>query len=112
MTIHVAPGLTARDRREAVHAGPRAVTSRHGQATLLSRAGFEDVAQVDVSASYTRTLGAWIEATDENFDALAALEPPGDLAQRQTDRRVHLAAAKRGLLRRSLLVGHKPVRAS
>ena len=71
---------------------------------LLGAAGFQDIAETDVTAAFAATAAGWLAETEPHADALARLEPPGALQQRQADRRHMLAAIHAGLLRRVLLL--------
>jgi hypothetical protein len=102
-TIHIAPGLSDGERRRARAAGPRAVASRASYRILLERAGFIDIAEVDVTGEFIETARAWLDERDRHHDELAALEAPGAFDQRQADHRAQLVATEAGLLRRALL---------
>ena len=109
--IHLAPQLSPQQRRQAVDAGPPAVATRsRSYVSLLSSAGFVDVDQIDVTATYAQTQRTWLHHAHGLAGELAATEPPGAFAQRVDD---HIAAADavdQGLLRRSLLVARRPTR--
>jgi hypothetical protein len=101
-TIYVTPGLAAAERQRARRSGPRAVTSRSEQASLLATAGFVDIEQIDLTAEFATTARAWLTECESNAADLAKLEPPGAFEQRQRERRTQLAAIEDGLLRRGL----------
>lgn len=107
-TIHVAPGLDARARRRAHAAGPRAVASRVSQAQLLRSAGFVDIDEVDVTAAYAVTAGAWLRESTANAETLAAIETPACFEERQSERRSMMAAIDDGVLRRTLISASAP----
>ncbi|MFC5993804.1 hypothetical protein ACFQE5_06205 [Pseudonocardia hispaniensis] len=107
-TIVVAPGLSPAGRRRAAQAGPPAVTSRGRYRDMLWSAGFVEVEEQDVTATYLDTARAWLRGIEEAADDLAAIEPPRVVADRLTRRREVVAAIESGLLRRSLLLGVRP----
>ena len=102
-TITVADDLTPAKRRRAVHAGPRAVSSKAPQADLLRRAGFADVDETDVTDDYLRTIESWTLENERRRDDLRAADPEA-FDERMADTWEALHAARDGLLRRSLLV--------
>ncbi|GEL20250.1 hypothetical protein [Pseudonocardia asaccharolytica] len=104
-TIHVAPGLSPAARRRAAEAGPPAVTSHGNYRNLMRSAGFVEVEEHDVTAAYLETARAWLRHVEDAADDLAAVEPPGLVADRLARRREVVAAIESGLLRRSLLIG-------
>lgn len=108
LTIHLPPDLSPEQRRRAVAAGPAAVATRSpGYPQLLRSAGFVDVEQHDVTASYRRTLRRWIDEARHRENDLARDELPGAFAERLAEHTVTLAAVEEGLLRRSLLVARR-----
>jgi hypothetical protein len=103
-TIHVTPGLSKRDNRRAVLAGPRAVASDRDQASLLRAAGFVDVEERDVTAEFLITAEGWLRFSQELEKELRALQGAKAFDDQQSDRKTILAAVGEGLLSRSLLV--------
>jgi cyclopropane fatty-acyl-phospholipid synthase-like methyltransferase len=101
-TIHAAPGLDARQRRRAHRAGPVGVATRAHYPTLIERAGFVDIVQVDVTSDYATTQRAWYEAADQQAEALRRLTSDAEFAEAQADRRLTADAIADGILRRSL----------
>lgn len=108
LTIHVAPGLDADDRRRAVAAGPPAVDSEGDHDQLLVDAGFIDVAARDRSDDYRTTQLAWIDQTAMHEAHLRELMGDGPYEERREERRRALAAIEAGLLRRTLFLGRRP----
>lgn len=112
LTIHLPPGLSARDRSRARAEGPRAVDSRGEHRSMLRRAGFDTDLVRNVTAEYLDTARAWLSESEALTDQLAALEPAGGFDERQEDRRRMIAAIEDGLLVRTLFVatrrGHRP----
>jgi len=107
-TIFVTPGLAPAAHLRARRSGPRAVASRSRQPRLLASAGFVDIDEIDVTAEFAATAGAWSKEWEANADQLALLEPPGAFAERQRERRRQLAAIDDGLLRRALYSASRP----
>jgi hypothetical protein len=101
-TIHAAPGLDARQRRRAHRAGPVGVATRADYPTLMARAGFVDIVQVDVTSDYATTQRAWYEAAERQAEALRRLTSDAEFADAQADRRLTADAIAAGILRRSL----------
>jgi hypothetical protein len=106
--IHVAPGLTERERRRAHRSGPWAVSSRHAPDELMRRAGFVDVVVVDQTDEFRATAAAWIAEWDDHRDELVALHGEAEFDTRQQERRSQSLAVDDGLLRRALVIGHQP----
>lgn len=106
-TITVAEDLPPTRHRRAVRDGPRAVASARPQAELLRRAGFDDVAETDVTDEYLRTSEALMTETERHLDQLRAPDP-ATFDSRLGDQRRTLNAIREGLLRRSLLVASRP----
>jgi hypothetical protein len=109
-SIHVPAGLSDRDRRRGVRAGPPAVATSSTYPNLLRSARFVDLVEVDVTAAYLDTARAWLRHGQQYADELAALEPPDVFADKLTRRRTAIAAIEAGLLRRSLFLGTRPPR--
>ena len=107
-TIYVTPGLPPAARRRAHRSGPRAVASRATQPTLLTSAGFVDIAEVDLTREFAATGQAWIEQWDQHADELIHLEGQAAFDERQRGRRTQLRAIEDGLLRRGLFSATRP----
>jgi hypothetical protein len=109
-SIHIPPRLSDRDRRRGELAGPPAVAGSSTYLGLLRSARFVDLVEVDVTAAYLDTARAWLRHTRQYTDQLAALEPPGVIADKLARRRSAIDAIGAGLLRRSLFLGTRPSR--
>jgi cyclopropane fatty-acyl-phospholipid synthase-like methyltransferase len=107
-TIHPAPGLDARQRRRAHRAGPVDIATRADYPTLIARAGFAGIVQVDVSRDYATTQRAWYEANERHAEAIRRLTSDAEFAQSQADRRLTADAIAAGILRRSLFTAVRP----
>jgi hypothetical protein len=103
-TIHPTPGLPPHLRRRAHRDGPVAVASHLTARELLERAGFVAIEETDCTPEFETVAQAWIDHCEEHRDALAELQGADALEQRQTERRIQVAAVRDGLLRRSLFV--------
>lgn len=107
-TIHVTPGLDDRQRRRARRAGPIGVATRAEYPTLIARAGFADIVQVDLTSNYAMTQRAWYEAAEQRAEAIRRLTSDAEFAEAQADRRMTADAIAAGLLRRSLFTARRP----
>lgn len=105
-TITVAPGLTREDHARAVRTGPFRVAAAHDMPTLLTRAGFGDVRETDVTDEYLSTAMNWLRVRGEHREELERIDPDR-LAQQQRDMAEAVAAIQAGLLRRSLVEGSR-----
>lgn len=110
-TIHVTPGLSPRAYRSAVRSGPPEVGSSRDASTMLTIAGFADVAQVDVTKSFLEICRAIRRARDRYADRLRVEEGEVEFEEEQEKKRCSIEGIEGGLLRRSLLLGSKPQRA-
>lgn len=106
-TITVSPGLSRRDHRRAVRAGPPAVAARRDSRALLEQAGFGGVSERDVTPEYEMTTEAWLVARERHRGELRGVDPEV-FDERQADARLMLSAVRDGLLRRSLLTATRP----
>jgi hypothetical protein len=107
-TIHIPRELTASDHRRAARAGPPDVVARHDYPTLLRAAGFHDITELDLTPAYLTTARAWLRHILKLQTELAALRPPGELADQLARRRTAITAIEAGLLRRSMFLAHRP----
>lgn len=105
-TIHIPPGLSGRERRRGVLAGPPVVASSSTYPGLLRSARFADLVEVDVTAAYLDTARAWLRHGQRYAEQLATLEPPGVFADKLARRSTAIEA---GLLRRSLHLATRPL---
>jgi cyclopropane fatty-acyl-phospholipid synthase-like methyltransferase len=107
-TIHVAPELDDRQRRRAHRAGPVGVATRAEYPTLIARAGFADIVQVDVTGDYAITQRAWYKAAEQRAEAIRRLTSDAEFAEAQADRRLTADAIAAGILCRSLFTAIRP----
>jgi 2-polyprenyl-3-methyl-5-hydroxy-6-metoxy-1,4-benzoquinol methylase len=107
-TIHLAPGLDDQQRRRAHRAGPVGVATRAEYPTLIARAGFADIVQIDVTSDYATTQLAWYKAAEQRAEALRQLTSDAELAESQANRQLATDAIADGLLRRSLFTARRP----
>ena len=101
-TITLAAGMSAAEHRRAALAGPPAVASVHDSRALLTRAGFEQISETDVTENYLCTTHAWADARDRYRDELEAAGREV-FAQQQRDKRLAVAAIEAGWLNRTLV---------
>src|SRR6266511_1481517 len=79
-TVHVTAGLSKRDHRRAVGAGPRAVASRRDHRSLLQAAGFIEIEEGDVTDEFLATAERWVRFSrqlEPELRALQGAEAPG-----------------------------------
>lgn len=105
-TISIAEGLSAAEHRRAATAGPPAGDEPH-LSQLLSRAGFTDVREVDVTAEYLATARAWFAARLRHRDQVRPLDPEM-FDERIAKGRRSIPAIEAGLLRRTLHTARVP----
>lgn len=105
-TIHLAPGLTAAQRRRGSVSGPPAVVGPDGR-DLLERAGFDVVLAEDVTADFRAAVIAWRAARLRHRERLRPLDTQA-YDDRIATNTVELTAIEEGLLRRSLYVAVRP----
>lgn len=107
--IHLATQLSPEQRQTAVDAGPPEVVTRsRNYVSLLNSAGFVDVDQIDVTATFALTHRAWLRHAHRLANQLAAAEPPGAFVQRVNKHTAAADAINQGLLRRSLFIARRP----
>lgn len=107
-TIELRPGLSARERRMAKVAAPRAVGSRRPYPDLLASAGFVDVALRDATAEYLLTSRLWLETSEPLRDEVAAIDGPQEVADRLQSWRDDVDAIERGWVTRALYWARRP----
>jgi hypothetical protein len=107
-TIYVPEDLGPREHRVGVAAGPWQVATRRPYPELVTRAGFEDVVEVDVSDDFLTTQRSWSEQNEAHADTLRQLTSEEDFELAQLDRRRALDAITAGLLKRSLFSATVP----
>lgn len=76
--------------------------------SLMRRAGFIAVEEIDVSERFRSTARAWLERSEEMAEELLPLEGRDVFLEQRQDRRETLVALEEGLLRRSIFVGQRP----
>jgi hypothetical protein len=109
-TIHPAPGLDERRRREAHRAGPVAVaTGNLDHVELMTRAGFVAVEEIDGTPEFAVVTRAWVDEWDRHREALVEVLGPAGFHDRQRGRQNMLRAIEHGVLQRSLVVGRAPL---
>jgi cyclopropane fatty-acyl-phospholipid synthase-like methyltransferase len=108
-TIHVAPGLDDRQRRRARRAGPVGVATRAEYPTLIARAGFADIVQVDLTSDYATTERVWSKVAEQRAEAMRRLTSDAEFAESQANRRLASDAITAGLRRRSLFTARHPL---
>ena len=106
-TILLAPDLSPADHRRAVRAGPPAVTARAEHDELLTRAGFVDVDETDLTREFLDTTRAWQRHSEDLADGLR-VEHGDVIDERLLDRARMIAAIDAGWLRRSLFSARRP----
>ncbi len=107
-TAHVTPGLSKRDQRRAVRAGPRAVASRRDHSSLLRAAGFIEIEELGVTDEFLATAERWLRFSRQHERELRALQGAPAFDEQQLDREAILGAIREGLLSRSLFVATRP----
>jgi hypothetical protein len=107
-TVHVTAGLSKRDHRRAVGAGPRAVASRRDHRSLLQAAGFIEIEEGDVTDEFLATAERWVRFSRQLEPELRALQGAEAFDEVQLDRETILGAIREGLLSRSLFVAMRP----
>lgn len=107
-TIELSPDVPGAERRRAIGAGPRAVTSRRPYPALLESAGFAHVGQRDLTDEYLESMTAWKGGYLARRVELEAVEGPEVVAERLDVWTQALAAAERGWLRRTMYWAQRP----
>src|SRR5262245_3357952 len=108
VTIEPTTGLSAARLRQAIENGPPEVAIVATHEEMLATAGFVDVESVDVTAEFTRTLQAWIDAWSAHEQELLDLIGNDALEERKQDRRAMRTGIDEHLLRRTLYVARRP----
>ena len=107
-TVHVTAGLSKRDHRRAIGAGPRAVVSRRDHRSLLQAAGFIEIEERAVTDEFLATAERWVRFSRQLEPELRALQGAEAFDEVQLDRETILGAIREGLLSRSLFVAMRP----
>lgn len=108
--IFPTPGLSPGQRRRARDAGPPVVLARGDYPSMLRSARFTDIEEHDGTAAFLATARLALDVWNERADDLVASLGAEDFDERQTKRRVTIAATEAGLLRRSNFVARRPRR--
>ncbi|HUF54232.1 MAG TPA: hypothetical protein VMR52_10725 [Dehalococcoidia bacterium] len=104
-TIFVSDGLSDRDYRRALDAGPTFVsTQRRDHQEMIRAAGFTNVREIDLTKEFATTSRAWLEQRWKYESELIATEGEAGFRERQDDYERQTAAAEDGLLKRALFV--------
>ncbi len=98
--VTVAPDVPADRRPAALEAGPDFIDSTTPYRTMLDRAGFVEIAEVDVSAAYHRTAVQWLAATRDLEPGLRRALGDSGYEERLDRRTRTVAAIEAGLLAR------------
>jgi hypothetical protein len=106
-TIHMATGLTKREQGRARRAGPPALATRRPYPQLLAAAGFTSVEAHDMSDEFTKTAASWFESRSRYEAELRATEGETEYLDCTRERRLLLAAARDGLLKRTLFTAER-----
>lgn len=106
-TIFAAEGLSERDYRRALASGRGFVsTRRRDHKEMLGTAGFTSIDEIDLTAEFLVTAGAWLDGRERYRDQLIEEEGHAAFEERQADSAKQAAAIEAGLLRRALFVCH------
>lgn len=105
--IHTPTGLSASDEMRAADLGPSDVTSPAPPEELAHSTGLAIIAHKDVTDVFRTTCKAILQAREKLEDALRAEEGDELYQEEQEKKYAMLKGIAEGLLRRSLIVGHK-----
>ncbi|MGQ0546137.1 MAG: class I SAM-dependent methyltransferase [Betaproteobacteria bacterium] len=100
--ISIAPGLSPRDQRQAVEAGPPFKETELPYPALLEQSRWELAGCEDLTSAYARAVREMLREEEGRADALARILGEGEFAERLARRRRTLRAVEAGLLRREL----------
>jgi len=104
LTIEPTANLSATQLERAIKNGPPEVAVETPHERMLASAGFTDIEVVDVTAEFSRTQQAWIDAWRAHEPELLALLGADVLNERKTGRQAMRSAIDEALLRRTLYV--------
>jgi len=104
LTIEPTAHLSASQLERAINDGPPEVAVEIPHARMLASAGFTDIEVVDVTAEFSRTQQAWIDAWRAREPDLLALLGADIVNERKTSRQAMRSAIDEALLRRTLYV--------
>ena len=107
-TLHLSPGISDHDREEAIAACPAFIESPRPYDEILDEAGFEDIAQHDVTAAYRATAMRSIDASLALESGLRAALGDATFEERFEGRRRGVAEVDAGVRQRSLWTARSP----
>ena len=107
LTIEPAANLSATQLERAITNGPPEVAVETPHERMLASAGFTDIEVVDVTAEFSRTQQAWIDAWRAHEPELLDLLGADIVNERTTSRQAMRSAIDEALLRRTLYVAHR-----
>jgi hypothetical protein len=104
LTIEPRANLSATELARAIENGPPEVAVETPHERMLASAGFTDIEVVDVTAEFSRTQQAWIDAWRAHEPELVALLGAEIVRERKAERQAMRSAIDEALLRRTLYV--------
>ena len=112
LTIEPTANLAVTLLERAIKDWPPEVVAEAPHEQMLASAGFTDIEVVDVTAEFSRTQQAWIDAWRVHERELLALLGEDAMNERKTDRQAMRSAIDEGLLRRTQYIARAPNRRS
>ena len=107
LTIKPTANLSATQLERAIKHGPPEVALETPHEQMLASVGFTDIEVVDVTAEFSRTQQAWIDAWRAHEPELLDLLGADIVNERTTSRQAMRSAIDEALLRRTLYVAHR-----
>ena len=108
-TIFTADGISADDRAMALRLRPLALSWRDlSVRDLLSRAGFVNIHESDLSEDFLRTQRLFVASQTRHAEGLRPLKPAGDFDRDLKVSRKQIPLLERGIMRRALFVARRP----
>lgn len=108
-TIFAAEGISAADRAMALRLRPLALSWRDLPVPgLLSRAGFRDIKETDLSEEFLRIQRLFVASQTRHAEGLRPLKPPGDFDRDLKVSTEQIPLLERGIIRRALFVAQRP----
>ena len=105
LTIFMADGLSERDYRRALTAGPAFISTRRREhREMILSAGFKRVDEVDLTDEFLITNRGWHDGRERYRDEFVATEGIASFEERQQDSRSQIAGIESGILRRALFI--------
>ena len=108
LTIEPAERLSATQLQRAIDNGAPELAIDGPQEEMLATAGFVEIEAVDVTAEFSRTQQAWIDAWSPHEQELLDTAGPDVVDDTKADRRAMRSAIDESLLRRTLYVARRP----